>query len=39
MATYGFVPYIGPPSELTKAIERDSRKFGDIVKRAKISLD
>jgi tripartite-type tricarboxylate transporter receptor subunit TctC len=39
MATYGFVPYIGPPSELTKAIKRDSRKFGDIVKRAKISLD
>lgn len=39
LATFGFVPYIGPPAELTKAIERDSRKFGDIVKRAKISLD
>ena len=39
LATFGFVPYIGAPSELTKAIERDSRKFGEIVKRAKISLD
>jgi len=39
LATFGFVPYIGPPGELTKAIERDSKKFGDIVKRAKISLD
>lgn len=39
LATFGFVPYIGAPGELTKAIERDSLKFGDIVKRAKISLD
>jgi tripartite-type tricarboxylate transporter receptor subunit TctC len=39
LATYGFVPYIGAPGVLTKAIERDSRKFGDVVKRAKISLD
>ncbi|MDD0813186.1 tripartite tricarboxylate transporter substrate binding protein [Curvibacter sp. HBC28] len=39
LATFGFEPYIGPPSELTKAIERDSRTFGDVVKRAKISLD
>jgi tripartite-type tricarboxylate transporter receptor subunit TctC len=39
LATFGFVPYIGAPSELTKAIERDSRKFGEVVKRAKISLD
>jgi tripartite-type tricarboxylate transporter receptor subunit TctC len=39
LATFGFVPYIGAPSELTKAIERDSLKFGDIVKRARISLD
>jgi tripartite-type tricarboxylate transporter receptor subunit TctC len=39
MATFGFLPYVGAPSELTKAIERDSRKFGEIVKRAKISLD
>ena len=39
LATFGFVPYIGAPSELTKAIERDSRRFGEIVKRAKISLD
>lgn len=39
LATFGFEPYIGPPSELTKAIERDSRTFGEVVKRAKISLD
>lgn len=39
LATFGFVPFIGAPSELAKAIERDSRKFGEIVKRAKISLD
>jgi tripartite-type tricarboxylate transporter receptor subunit TctC len=39
LATFGFLPYIGAPSELTKAIERDSRKFGDVVKQAKIALD
>lgn len=39
LATFGFLPYIGSPSELTKAIERDSRKFGDVVKQAKIALD
>lgn len=39
LATFGFEPYIGPPSELTKAIERDSRMFGEVVKRAKIALD
>lgn len=39
LATFGFLPSIGAPSELTKAIERDSRKFGDVVKHAKIALD
>lgn len=39
LATFGFEPYIGPPGELTKAIERDSRTFGEVVKRAKIALD
>lgn len=39
LATFGFEPYIGPPSELTRAIERDSRTFGEVVKRAKISLE
>ena len=39
LAVFGFEPYIGPPSELSKAMERDSRRFGEIVKRAKISLD
>jgi tripartite-type tricarboxylate transporter receptor subunit TctC len=39
LATFGFEPYMGPPGELTKAIERDSRTFGDVVKRAKIALD
>lgn len=39
LATMGFEPYAGAPSELTKAIERDSRRFGEVVKRAKISLD
>ena len=39
LATFGFEPYIGAPGELTKAIERDSRMFGEVVKRAKISVD
>jgi tripartite-type tricarboxylate transporter receptor subunit TctC len=39
LATFGFEPFIGAPGELTKAIERDSRMFSEIVKRAKISLD
>jgi tripartite-type tricarboxylate transporter receptor subunit TctC len=39
MAGFGFEPYAGPPAELTKAMEADFRKFGDVVKRAKISLD
>ena len=39
LATFGFEPYIGPPSELTRAIERDSRTFGEVVKRAKISVE
>jgi tripartite-type tricarboxylate transporter receptor subunit TctC len=39
LATFGFEPYIGTPDELTKVIERDSRRFGDVVKRANISLD
>ena len=39
MAIFGFVPYLGSPGELRHAIERDARKFGDIVKGSKISLD
>jgi tripartite-type tricarboxylate transporter receptor subunit TctC len=39
LATFGFEPYIGTPGELTKVIERDSRRFGEVVKRASISLD
>jgi tripartite-type tricarboxylate transporter receptor subunit TctC len=39
LATFGFEPWIGAPVELSKAIERDSRRFGDVVKRAKISLE
>jgi tripartite-type tricarboxylate transporter receptor subunit TctC len=39
MATFGFLPYVGAPGELTNAIQRDSRKFGEVVKRAKISLE
>ncbi|HVR53077.1 MAG TPA: tripartite tricarboxylate transporter substrate binding protein [Pseudorhodoferax sp.] len=39
LATFGFEPYIGAPGELAKAIARDSRTFGEVVKRAKISLD
>jgi tripartite-type tricarboxylate transporter receptor subunit TctC len=39
LATFGFEPYIGPPSELTEAMKRDSRMFGEVVKRAKIALD
>ena len=39
LAVFGFEPYLGPPNELSKAMERDSRRFGEIVKRAKIALD
>lgn len=39
LATFGFQPYIGDAGELSKAIERDSRTFGEIVKRARIALD
>ncbi|WP_255406791.1 tripartite tricarboxylate transporter substrate binding protein [Rhodoferax sp. OV413] len=39
LATFGFEPFVGAPGELTKAMERDSRMFSEIVKRAKISLD
>lgn len=39
LATFGFEPFVGAPGELTKAMERDSRMFSEVVKRAKISLD
>lgn len=39
MGGFGFEPWFGPSAELTMAIESDSRKFGEVVKRAKISLD
>lgn len=34
LAIFGFEPYIGAPGELTKAMERDSRMFSEVVKRA-----
>lgn len=39
LAGFGFEPYAGPPGELANAMEVEFRKFGDVVKRAKISLD
>lgn len=37
--TFGFVPYAAPPSEITKERENDFQRYGEIVKRAKISIE
>jgi tripartite-type tricarboxylate transporter receptor subunit TctC len=39
LVTFGFEPWSAAPGEVAKAIEADSRKFADVVKRAEISLD
>ena len=38
-AGFGFEPYAAPPAEITANIAADSRRYGDIVKRANISVD
>ncbi|MDQ4059889.1 MAG: tripartite tricarboxylate transporter substrate binding protein [Pseudomonadota bacterium] len=37
--TFGFEPYASAPGDIKKEMEADSRRYGDIVKRAKISID
>jgi tripartite-type tricarboxylate transporter receptor subunit TctC len=38
-AGFAFEPYVSSPAEVTKAIEVDSKKYADVVKKAKISVD
>jgi tripartite-type tricarboxylate transporter receptor subunit TctC len=39
MLSVGFEPYSLPQAEIEKQIEADSRRYAEIAKRAKISLD
>ena len=39
LTTFGFEPYVNTPAEITRLIAADSVRYGEIVKRAKISLD
>jgi tripartite-type tricarboxylate transporter receptor subunit TctC len=38
-AGFGFEPFVSSSSDIAKLLEADSKTFGDIVKRAKISVD
>ena len=38
-AGFGFEPYAAPPAEITSNITADSKRYGDIVKRANISVE
>ena len=38
-ASFGFEPYAAPPAELTSNIAADMKRYGDIVKTAKISIE
>jgi len=38
-AGFGFEPWIAPPADISKVIETDTRRFAEIVKRARIALD
>ena len=38
-AGFGFEPYATPPSAITAEIAADSKRYGDIVKRANISIE
>ena len=38
-ASFGFEPFVSSPSDIAKLLEADSKTFGDIVKRAKISVE
>jgi tripartite-type tricarboxylate transporter receptor subunit TctC len=37
--TFGFEPFISVPGDMMKLVESDSRRYGEIVKRAKISVE
>lgn len=37
--TFGFEPYVSQPAEMTKQIEADYKRYGEIAKRAKMALD
>lgn len=40
LATSSYIePWVGSPTDLTKAAETDSRRYAEVVKRSKISLD
>src|SRR5262245_16614940 len=39
LGVFGFEPYASSPAEITKAIEADSKKYADVVKKAKISIE
>lgn len=39
LSTVGFEPWIGSPRELSAAIDADTRRFADVVRQARISLD
>lgn len=36
---FAFEPFSSSPEEITRAIDADSRKYAEVIKRAKISLD
>jgi tripartite-type tricarboxylate transporter receptor subunit TctC len=39
LAAIGFEPYPAPPEEITRAMEAESRRYAEIIKRSNISLD
>jgi tripartite-type tricarboxylate transporter receptor subunit TctC len=39
LAGFAFEPISLAPSEIARLIEADSRRYGEVIKRAKISLD
>lgn len=39
LASYGFEPYAASPAEMTREMEADFGRYGEIVKRAKVSID
>lgn len=38
-ATFGFEPYAASPAEITREMEADLKRYGEVVQRAKISID
>jgi len=39
LSVFAFEPYASSPADIIKAIEADSKKYAEVVKRAKISID